>query len=236
MKLQSHTPSSLSIIRSKEAYTTAVTWCCTWKVIAWLLVKSHPDQPWLLLATYFCVYVHTSGTDFPPKMCYKCDGVATCAVRKREGNWFSACSRPWRLYLLHLAACAVNVMVFSASPLLPLSPPTGGHWVHGPVQSPHPRVRRGAPGEDHRRLPGPVPLVRGRQAPTLPALDQALRLRAATASHLQVVPRFVHENAVAVLLVLAWMEGGSEGPTASLCGSEMFTVLWLRHRLEILLK
>ena len=62
------------------------------------------------------------------------------------------------------------------------------HRVHGPVQSPGARLRGGAYREDHRRIPRPVPLVRGRQAPPVPAVDQAGRLGAAAAAALQVLP------------------------------------------------
>lgn len=54
-------------------------------------------------------------------------------------------------------------------------------------QPPDPGVRDRAAGEDHGQLPGPVPLVRGRQAPPLPQLGQARRRRAAAAARLQVV-------------------------------------------------
>lgn len=71
--------------------------------------------------------------------------------------------------------------------ITPSSPP-GGHRVHGPVLAPGAGVRRGAAGEDHGRLPGPVPVVRGGQAPPAAALGQAGRHRALAAARLQVVP------------------------------------------------
>ena len=69
-----------------------------------------------------------------------------------------------------------------------------GYRVHGPVQPPDPRVRHRAPGEDHGRVPGPVPVVRGGQAPSVPALDQAHRLGATAPARLQVVPRCVSSS------------------------------------------
>ena len=62
------------------------------------------------------------------------------------------------------------------------------HRVHGSLLPPHSGVRRGAVGEDHRRLLGPVPLVRGRQKEAFSSMDQTGRPRATPTSHLQVVP------------------------------------------------
>ena len=54
--------------------------------------------------------------------------------------------------------------------------------VGGVLQPPDPGVRDRAPGEDHGQLPGPVPVVRGGQAPPVPQLGQACGRRAAAAA------------------------------------------------------
>ena len=66
----------------------------------------------------------------------------------------------------------------------------GWNWVYGPVQPPDPRVRRGAVGEDHRRVPGPVPVVRGRQTTAVPTVDQTRWPGTTAGTDLQVVPGY----------------------------------------------
>lgn len=65
----------------------------------------------------------------------------------------------------------------------------GWYRVHGLVQSSGACIWCGATGEDYWRLPGPVPVVRGRQKASLPTLDQTCWHRTTTTAGLQMVPR-----------------------------------------------
>ena len=65
----------------------------------------------------------------------------------------------------------------------------GDDRVHGPVLAPRPGVRRRALREDHRRVPRPVPVVRGGEAPSAAELGEARGHGAAAAARVQVVPR-----------------------------------------------
>lgn len=64
----------------------------------------------------------------------------------------------------------------------------GRYRVHGSVLSSGARLRYRAAGEDHRRIFGSIPVVRGRQTSPLPQLDQAERQRATSTLSVQVVP------------------------------------------------
>ena len=66
----------------------------------------------------------------------------------------------------------------------------GWNWVHGLVQPFDTGARHWAPGEDHRRIPGPVSLVRVWQAPPVSSMDQASWHRAPTATGVQMVSRY----------------------------------------------
>ena len=149
---------------------------------------------------------------------------------EREGNWFLAPSQPWRL---HQGECV------------------GAWWcsvTYHCCLSPFPQV--GIEFMDLYSHLIPVYDVEPLEKITDAYLDQYLWYEAdkrrlfppwIKPSDSEPPPLLTYKWCQGwcmrtPLLVLAWMEGGSEGPTASLCGSEMFTVLWLRHRLEILSK
>ena len=94
----------------------------------------------------------------------------------------------------------------------------GGAGDDGHVQPPHARVRDRAAGEDHRRLPGPVPVVRRHQARPIPQLDQAGGQRASP--HAGVQGGAGHQQRVARVGHGRGADGGADGERAEQGGGQ----------------
>lgn len=87
----------------------------------------------------------------------------------------------------------------------------GGYWVHGPVQPPGASVWCRATGENHRRLPWSISMVRSRQEAALPTLDQASWHWTTSPARLQVVSRsdwaykqFIESSLLTLLRAPTW--------------------------------